>query len=124
MDDVYEMFDDLIEDIMTNEKFQAINKELFIRCIILNISLLFITQSDFFVPKDVTLDSSHYLIMNINNKRELENIAKSHSADFYYKDFVKIYKEYTKETFGFLTIDTTLPTSDLLRFRENFLIPL
>ena len=124
MDDVYEMFDDLIEDIMTNEKFQAINKELFIRCIILNISLLFITQSDFFVPKDVTLDSSHYLIMNINNKRELENIAKSHSADFYYKDFVKIYREYTKETFGFLTIDTTLPTSDLLRFRENFLIPL
>ena len=124
MDDVYEMFDDLIEDIMTNKKFQAINKELFIRCIILNISLLFITQSDFFVPKDVTLDSSHYLIMNINNKRELENIAKSHSADFYYKDFVKIYREYTKETFGFLTIDTTLPTSDLLRFRENFLIPL
>ena len=124
MDDVYEMFDDLIEDIMTNEKFQAINKELFIRCIILNISLLFITQSDFFVPKDVTLDSSHYLIMNINNKRELENIAKSHSADFYYKDFVKIYRECTKETFGFLTIDTTLPTSDLLRFRENFLIPL
>ena len=124
MDDVYEMFDDLIEDIMTNKKFQAINKELFIRCIILNISLLFITQADFFVPKDVTLDSSHYLIMNINNKRELENIAKSHSADFYYKDFVKIYREYTKETFGFLTIDTTLPTSDLLRFRENFLIPL
>ena len=124
MDDVYEMFDDLIEDIMTNEKFQAINKELFIRCIILNISLLFITQSDFFVPKDVTLDSSHYLIMNINNKRELENIAKSHSADFYYKDFVKICREYTKEIFGFLTIDTTLPTSDLLRFRENFLIPL
>ena len=50
------VFDDIIADIMTNKKFQAIIKELFIRCRKLNISLLFITQSYFSVPKDVTLN--------------------------------------------------------------------
>ena len=93
MDDVYQniddynpnrkrkiliVFDDMIADIMTNKKFQAIIKELFIRCRKLNISLVFITQSYFSVPKDVRLNSAHYLIMKINNKTELENIARSH----------------------------------------------
>ena len=72
------VFDDMIADIMTNKKFQAIIKELFIRCRKLNISLVFITQSYFSVPKDVRLNSAHYLIMKINNKTELENIARSH----------------------------------------------
>ena len=65
------VFDDMIADIMTNKKFQAIIKELFIRCRKLNISLVFITQSYFSVRKDVRLNSTHYLIMKINNKREL-----------------------------------------------------
>ena len=84
MDDVYEniddynssrkrknliIFDDMIANIMTNKKFQSIIKELFIRCRKLNISLVFITQSYFSVPKDVRLNSTHYLIMKINNKR-------------------------------------------------------
>ena len=108
MDDVYEniddcnpsrktkiliVFGDMIEDIMTNKKFRVIIKELFIRCRKLNISLVFITQSYFFVPKDVRLNSTHYLIMKINNKRESQNIAINHSADIDYKDFVKIYRE-------------------------------
>ena len=113
-------FDDMIADIMTNKRFQAIIKELFIRCRKLNISLAFITQSYFSVPKDVRLNSTHYLIMKINNKRELQNIAINHSADIDYKDFMKIYRECTKEPFTFLTIDTTLPTGDPLRFRKNF----
>ena len=71
--------------------------------------LLFITQSYFYVPKDVRLNLTHYLIMKINKKRKLENIARSHLADIDYKDFVKIYREFTKEPFSFLTIDTTLP---------------
>ena len=90
MDDVYEnindynpirkrkkliVFDDMIADIMTNKKFQAIIKELFIRCRKLNISLVFITQSYFSVPKDVRLNSTHYLIMKINNRKKLQNIA-------------------------------------------------
>ena len=78
MDDVYEnindynpirkikkliVLDDMIADIMTNKKFQAIIKELFIRCRKLNISLVFITQSCFSVPKDVRLSSTHCFIM-------------------------------------------------------------
>ena len=139
MDDVYEniddynpnrqrkilnVFDDMIADIMKNKKFQAIIKELFIRCRKINIALVFITQSYFSIPKDVRLNSTHYLIMKINNKRKLENIVRSHSADIDYKDFAKIYSECTKETFSFLTIDTILPASDPLIFSKNLLIPL
>ena len=134
MDDVYEnihdynssrkrkiliVFDDMIADIMTNKKFQAIIKELFIECRKLNISLVFITQSYFYVPKDVRLNSTHHLIMKINNKRELQNIAIDHSADIDYQGFIKIYRECTKEPYNFLTIDTTLSASDLLRFRKK-----
>ena len=111
------VFDDMIADIMTNKKFQSIIKELFTRCRKINNSLVFITQSYFSVPKD--LNSRHYLIMKINNKRELQNIAINHSADIDYKEFIKIYKEYTKEPYNFLTIDATLPSINPLRFRKN-----
>ena len=99
MDDVYEnidnynpkrkrkvliVFDDMIADIMTNKKFQSIIKELFIRCRKINISLVFITQSYFSVPKNVRLNSTHYFIMKINIKRELQNIAINHSAEIDY----------------------------------------
>ena len=113
------VFDDMIEDIMTNKRFQAIIKELFIRCRKLNTLLVFITQSYFSVPKDVRLNSTHYFIMKINNRKELQNIAINHSADIDYKDFMKIYGECAKEPFNFLTIDTTLPANDHLRFRKN-----
>ena len=63
------VFDDMIADIMTNKKFQAIIKELFIRCRKLNISLVFITQSYFSAPKDVRLNSTHYLTMKIINRK-------------------------------------------------------
>ena len=109
----------MITDIMTNKKFKAIIKHLFIRCRKLNISLAFITQVYFSVPKDVRLNSTHYLIMKTNNKKELQNIAINHSADIDYKDFMKIYRECTKEPFNLLTIDTTLPASNPLRFRKN-----
>ena len=114
MDDIYEninnynpnrkrkiliVFDDMIADIMTNKKFQSIIKELFIRCRKQNISLVFITQSYFSVPKDVTSNSTHYLIIKINNKRELKHIATNHSADIDYKDFMEIYRECTKEPY-------------------------
>ena len=113
------VFDDMIADIMGNKKFQVIMKEFFIRSRKLNILLVFITQSYFFVPKDVRLNSTHYLIMKINNRKELQNIAINHSADIDYKDFMKIYRECTREPFDFLTIDTTLPASNPLRFRKN-----
>ena len=68
---------------MTNKKFQAIIKELFIRCRKLNISLVFITQSYFKSPKVARLNSTHYLTMKIHNRKELQNIA----ADIDYKKF-------------------------------------
>ena len=115
------VFDDMIADIMTNKKFQAILKELFIRCRKLNIALPFITQSYFTVPKEVRLNSSHYVIFKVNNRRELQQIVIDHSADTDYKEFVKIYRNCTKEPYSFLTINTTLPSSDILKFRKNFL---
>ena len=115
------VFDDMIADIMTNKKFQSIVKELFIRRRKINISLVFITQSYLSVPKDdVRLNSTQYSIMKINNKRKLQNIAINHSANIDYKDFIKIYKECTKEPYNFLTIDTTLPSTNPLRFEKKF----
>ena len=61
------VFDDMIADIMTNKRFQALIKELFIRCRKLNISLVFITQSYFSVSIEVGLNSTHYLIIKIHN---------------------------------------------------------
>ena len=113
------LFDGMIADIMTNKRFQAIIIELFIRCRKSNNSLVFITQSYFSVPKNVRLNSTNYLIMKVNNKRELQNIAINHSADIDYQNFIKIYRECTKEPYNFLTIDTKLPASDSLRFRKN-----
>ena len=66
------VFDHMIADVMINMRYQAIIKELFIRCTKLNISLLFITQSYFSVPKEVRLNFTHYLIMKIHNKKELQ----------------------------------------------------
>ena len=102
----------MIADIMINKKFQAIIKGLFVRCKKLNVFLLFITQSYFSVPKEVRLNSTHYLIMEIHNKRELQQIAINHSADIDYKDFMKIYKTCTSEPYSFSTTDTTLPAHD------------
>ena len=113
------VFDDMIANIMTNKKCQAIIKELFIRFRKLSISLVFFTQSYFSVPKDIGLHSTHYLIMKINNRRKLQNIGTDRSADIYYQDLKKIYRECTKEPYNFLTIDTTLPASDPLGFRTN-----
>ena len=72
---------------------------MFSRCRKLNISLVYITQSYFSVPKDVRLNTTHYLIMKINNRKELQNIATDHFADIDYKDFMKIYRECTREPF-------------------------
>ena len=57
--------------------------------------------------------------MKINNERELQNIAINHSADIDHKDFMKIYRECTREPYSFWTIDTTFPASNPLKFRKN-----
>ena len=83
------IFDDMIADIMRSEKFKAIVKELFIRCRKLNISIVFITQSYFRTLKDARLNSTHYILMKIGNKKELKSIAEENSGHLDFKDFSK-----------------------------------
>ena len=112
------MFDDMIADMINNNKLNPIVTEFFIRGRKLNISIVFIIQSYFKVPKDVRL---RFFIMKIPNKRELQQIALNNSSDIDFKDFMNIYKKYTKEPYSFLVNDTTLPSDNPLRFRKNLL---
>ena len=93
--------DDMIADMINNKKLNPIVTQLFIRGRKLSISIVFITQSYFKVPRDVRLNSTHIFIMKIPNKRELQQIALNHSSDIDFKDFMKIYKKYTAEPYFF-----------------------
>ena len=115
------VFDDMIADMINNRKLNSIVTELFIRDRKLNISTVFITQSYFRVPKAVRLNSTHFFIMKIPNKRELKQITLNHSSDIDPKDFMKIYRKCTSETYSFLVNDTTLLPDNRLRFRKNLL---
>ena len=110
------IFDNMIADMINNKNLNPIVTELFIRGRKLNISIVFITQWYFKVPKDVRLNSTHFFIKKIPNKRELQQIALNHSSDIDFKDFMKIFKKYTKKPYSFLVNDTTLPSDDPLRF--------
>ena len=115
------VFDDMIADMINNKKLNPIVTELFIRDRKLNISIVFITQSYFKVPKGVRLNSTHFFIMKIPNKRELQHIALNHSSDIDFKDFMKIYKICTAEPYLFLVNDTTLSSDNPLRLRKDLL---
>ena len=86
-----------------------------------NISLVFISQSYFKVPKTVRINATHYFIMKISNNRELKQIASTHSSDTEFKIFMKLYKDYTKAPYSFLVNNITLPSDNPLRFRKNLL---
>ena len=116
------VFHDMIADMINNKKLNPIVSELFIRARKLNISLAFITQSYFKGPKDVRLNTAHFLIAKISNKRELQQIAISHSSNINTKDFAKIYRKYTAEPYSFLVDGTTLPSNNPLRFRKKILL--
>ena len=115
------VFDDMIAYMINNNKLNPIVTELFIRDRKLNISIVFITQSYFKVPKDVRLNSTHFFIMNFPNKRKLQQTALNHSSDIDFKDFMKIYTKCTAKPYSFLVTDMTLPSDDPLRFRKNLL---
>ena len=106
---------------INNKKLNPVVTELFIRGRKLNISIVFIAQSYFRVSKDVRLNSIHFFIMKILNKRELQQIALNHSSDIDFKDFMKIYKKCTVEPYSFLVNDTTLHSNNLLKIRTNLL---
>ena len=82
------VFDDMIADMINNKKLNPVVTKLFIKGRKLNISIVFITQSYFKVPKDVRLNSTHFFNMKIPNKRELQQIALTHSSDIDFKDFI------------------------------------
>ena len=115
------VFDDMIADIINNKKLNPIVTELFNRGRKLNISIVFITKSGFKVPKTVRLNSAHFFIMKIPNKRELQEIALNHSSDIDFKDFMKNYKKCTPEPHSFLANDTTLPSDNPLKVTKNLL---
>ena len=111
----------MIVDMINNKKLNLIVTELFIRGRKLNISFVFITQSYFKVPRDVRLNSTHFFIIKIPNKTELQQIVLNHSSDIDFKVFIKIYNKYMAEPYSFLVNDTTLPSDNPLRFRKSLL---
>ena len=95
------VFDDMIADMTNNKKLNSILTELFIRGGKLNFSPVCITQSYFKVPKDVRLNTAHFFVAKIPNKREIQEIAQNHSSDISIKDFTNIYRECTAEPYLF-----------------------
>ena len=116
------VFDDMIADIEYDKKFKRIIKELFFRACKINVSVVFLTQSYFRVLKDARLNSMHYILMKINNIKELKCIAEEKSGNLDYKDFLKIYNYCTREPYSFVLIDMR-PISSI-PFKKNFNEPL
>ena len=86
----------MITDMLNNKRLNPVVAKLFIKGRELNIFLVFITQSYFAVPKNFRLNSTHYFIMKIINKKELQQIAFNHSSDIDFQDFMNLYKNYFK----------------------------
>ena len=110
--------DDMIADMIDNKKLNSTVAELFIRGRKLNISVVFITQSHFRVPKDFWLNTTLFFIAEIPNKIELQQISINHSSDIKTGNFINIYRECTAEPYSFLVNDTTLASDNPLRFRK------
>ena len=111
-------FDDMIADREYNKNFKRIIKELFYRARRINVSIVFITQSYFRALKDARLNSTHYILMKIGNKKELKRIAEEKLGYLDYEDFLRIYNYCTKEPYSFMLIDTR-PTASI-PFKKNF----
>ena len=86
---------------VNNKKLNLVVTELFIRIRKLNISIVFITQSYSKVPKEVTVSATHFFIMKIPNKKELQLFVLNHSSGVDFKDSIKIYKKYTAKPYFF-----------------------
>ena len=113
------VFDDMIVDMINNTKLNSIVTESFIKSRESTISLVFITQSHFKVPKDVRLNSIHFFIMKIPNKRELQEIALNRLSEINFKDFIKIYKKCTAEPYSFLVNDTMLASDNPFKIQKK-----
>ena len=114
------VFDDMIVDMINNKKLNPAVTELFIKGRKWDISIFFITQLHFKVPKDVRLNSTHFLIMTVLNKREIQQMALNHSSDIEFKDFIKIYENVLLDHILFWLM-IQLPSDNSLRSRKNLL---
>ena len=112
------VFDDIIADIEYNKNFKRIIKELFYRARKINVSIVFITQSYFRALKDARLNSTHHIIIKINNKKELKRIAEEKSGHLDYIDFLKMYNYCTRDPYSIMMVDTR-PTARVT-FKKNF----
>ena len=112
------VFDDMIADIEYNKNFKRKIEELFYRVRKINVSIVFITQSYFRALKDARLNSTHYIIMKKNNKKELKRIAEEKSGNLDYKDFLKMHNHCTEEPYSFIIIDAR--TTATLPFKKSF----
>ena len=106
---------------LSNKKLNPIVTELFIRGRKLNIFLAFIIQSCFPVRKNIRLKTTNYFVIKIPNKRELQQIAFTHSSYIDFQDFMNLCKRFTAKPYLFLVIDTTLALDDSSRLRKNLL---
>ena len=76
----------------------------------------------FFVPENISLSSTHYFIMKIQNKQDLQQISFNHSADIEFEDFINLTKNVTQpKTIFLFMIDTTLASNNPVCFRKNIL---
>ena len=94
----------MIADMLSSEKLNSV-----------------VTESYFPVPKNIRLNSRHYSVMKIPNKRDLEQLAFNNSSDIYFQDFINLRKKYSGKPYSFLVIGTTLASDNPLRFRKNIL---
>ena len=100
----------MISHMLINKKLDPIVTGLVIRGRKLNISLVFITESYFAVPKNIRLNSTHYFMMKIPKKQEFQQI-----------DFMNLYRKCAAKPYSFLVIDATLPSNNPLYFRKILL---
>lgn len=101
--------------------FDKIFTKLFIRVTKLNISLVFLSQSYYKVQEDVILNTTHFFIMYIPNRQDVQQIVINHSSDIDLKYFTKLYQKCAAEPYSFLVIDTIIPSDNALNFQKNLI---
>ena len=111
----------MFADMISNKKLNQTVTEIFIRGKKLNISTVFIKQSYFAGPQNVTLNCTYIFIIKIQNKQKLQQIKFDRSSDIVFKDFMNLYKKCNAKPHSFLVINTTIASDNPLCFKKNLL---
>ena len=81
-----------------------------------DISLVFITQSYFWASKDLRINTTHFLIMKVSNKQELQQTVTNHSSAIDFDEFESLFRKFAAKLYAFLVINTTLTSDNALCF--------